>query len=194
MRRSRRLVISSIFTVGNYDYGIFWYLYLDGTIQMEIKLTGIVTTRASPTATILTYAAQVAPEVAAPDPSAPLLRSIRHGDRRSDNTAYRVDVEVDEPGPTNPHHNAFRAVPPTRNRAAGHRRVDAAKARTWRSHERGADQPTRPADGLQAASSRVTPRSFPGDICRMRAGPVSPRRTSGSRLPTGRSAFPPVTM
>ena len=42
VRRSRRLVISSIFTIGNYDYGFYWYLYLDGTIEMEIKLTGIV--------------------------------------------------------------------------------------------------------------------------------------------------------
>jgi len=42
VRRSRRLVISSIFTIGNYDYGFYWYLYLDGTIQMEVKLTGIV--------------------------------------------------------------------------------------------------------------------------------------------------------
>ena len=42
VRRSRRLVVSSIFTIGNYDYGIFWYLYLDGTIQLEVKLTGIV--------------------------------------------------------------------------------------------------------------------------------------------------------
>ena len=42
VRRSRRLVISAIHTVGNYEYGFFWYLYLDGTIQMEIKLTGIV--------------------------------------------------------------------------------------------------------------------------------------------------------
>ncbi len=42
VRRSRRLVVSSIFTVGNYDYGFYWYLYLDGTIQMEVKLTGIV--------------------------------------------------------------------------------------------------------------------------------------------------------
>ena len=42
VRRSRGLVISSIFTIGNYDYGFYWYLYLDGTIAMEIKLTGIV--------------------------------------------------------------------------------------------------------------------------------------------------------
>ncbi|MBK49469.1 MAG: tyramine oxidase [Chloroflexi bacterium] len=42
VRRSRRLVVSSISTIGNYDYGVFWYLYLDGTIQVEMKLTGIV--------------------------------------------------------------------------------------------------------------------------------------------------------
>ncbi len=42
VRRSRRLVVSSFYTVGNYEYGFYWYLYLDGTIQMEVKLTGIV--------------------------------------------------------------------------------------------------------------------------------------------------------
>ena len=41
-RRSRRLVISSIVTVGNYEYGFFWYFYQDGGIEYEIKLTGIV--------------------------------------------------------------------------------------------------------------------------------------------------------
>ena len=33
--RSRRLVISSIATVGNYEYGFFWYLYQDGTIAVR---------------------------------------------------------------------------------------------------------------------------------------------------------------
>ena len=42
VRRSRRLVVSFISTVGNYEYGFFWYLYLDGNIQLEVKLTGIV--------------------------------------------------------------------------------------------------------------------------------------------------------
>ena len=45
-RRSRRLVVSSFYTVGNYEYGVFWYFYLDGTIQLEMKLTGIVQTKA----------------------------------------------------------------------------------------------------------------------------------------------------
>lgn len=46
MRRSRRLVISFFCTVANYDYGFFWYLYQDGTIQLEAKLTGIIQTAA----------------------------------------------------------------------------------------------------------------------------------------------------
>lgn len=42
VRRSRRLVISMIATVGNYEYGYYWYLYQDGSIQFEVKLTGII--------------------------------------------------------------------------------------------------------------------------------------------------------
>lgn len=48
VRRSRRLVVSSISTVGNYEYGFFWYLYQDGTIQFEVKLTGIIAPAAIP--------------------------------------------------------------------------------------------------------------------------------------------------
>ncbi len=46
VRRSRRLVVSSFYTVANYDYGMYWYLYQDGRIEFEMKLTGIVTTGA----------------------------------------------------------------------------------------------------------------------------------------------------
>ena len=46
VRRRRRLVISTVATVGNYEYGYFWYLYTDGTIEYEIKLTGVISTGA----------------------------------------------------------------------------------------------------------------------------------------------------
>ena len=46
VRRSRRLVISSFSAIGNYDYGFFWYLYQDGTIEFEVKLTGVLSTGA----------------------------------------------------------------------------------------------------------------------------------------------------
>ncbi len=34
--------------IGNYDYGFYWYLYLDGTIEFEAKATGIVFTSGTP--------------------------------------------------------------------------------------------------------------------------------------------------
>ncbi len=45
VRRNRRLVVSSIATLGNYDYGFYWYFYQDGHIELEIKLTGIIQTQ-----------------------------------------------------------------------------------------------------------------------------------------------------
>jgi len=35
-------------TLGNYEYGFFWYFYMDGTMQMEVKLTGLVNTNPVP--------------------------------------------------------------------------------------------------------------------------------------------------
>jgi len=133
VRRSRRLVISSLFTVGNYDYGIFWYLYLDGTIQLEIKLTGIVTTQAHKEGDDLTYANLVAPEVAAPIHQHLFCARFDMEVDGAHNSAYRVDVEADPPGLDNPHNNAFRAVSTllsTEQEAVA--KVDASKARTWR--------------------------------------------------------------
>jgi len=139
VRRSRRLVISSIFTVGNYDYGIFWYLYLDGTIQMEIKLTGIVTTMGYAEGDDLSYSTLVAPEVAAPIHQHLFCARFDLEVDGTNNTVYRVDVEVDEPGDHNPHNNAFRSVATrleTEQQAIDD--VDQRKARTWRIANEGA--------------------------------------------------------
>ncbi|WP_260853248.1 primary-amine oxidase [Kocuria palustris] len=64
-RRNRRLVISFFTTVGNYDYGFYWYLYLDGAIEFEAKATGIVFTSAVPDGTT-DYASELAPGLGAP--------------------------------------------------------------------------------------------------------------------------------
>ncbi|KAI9309045.1 copper amine oxidase [Cunninghamella echinulata] len=42
--RSRRLVVSQIITAANYDYGLYFYFYLDGTMQYEVKATGELNT------------------------------------------------------------------------------------------------------------------------------------------------------
>lgn len=42
--RGRKLIISHIFTAANYEYCVYWTFLQDGTIQLEIKLTGILNT------------------------------------------------------------------------------------------------------------------------------------------------------
>ena len=44
--RARKLLISHIFTAANYEYCVYWIFHQDGTIQLEIKLTGILNTYA----------------------------------------------------------------------------------------------------------------------------------------------------
>lgn len=44
VRRARRLAISSVHTVGNYEYACRWYFHMDGVIQFEMKATGIINT------------------------------------------------------------------------------------------------------------------------------------------------------
>ena len=39
-RRMRRLVVSFIVTIGNYDYAFYWYLYLDGRSRPKSRPPG----------------------------------------------------------------------------------------------------------------------------------------------------------
>ena len=64
-RRQRRLVVSYFTTVGNYDYGFYWYFYLDGTIECEVKMTGVVFTAAHPGGDH-PHSTEVAPGLGAP--------------------------------------------------------------------------------------------------------------------------------
>ncbi len=107
-RRQRRLVVSFFATVGNYDYGFYWYLYLDGTIQLEVKSTGMVFT--SSYAEGSRWANEIAPGLGAPYHQH--LFSARL-DMTVDGLANAVD-EVDlarvPRGPENPHGNAFTTI------------------------------------------------------------------------------------
>jgi primary-amine oxidase len=42
--RARRLVVQQIWTAANYEYIFQWVFHQDGTIQFEVKLTGILST------------------------------------------------------------------------------------------------------------------------------------------------------
>ena len=44
VRRSRRLVVSCHATVANYEYLVYWRFYQDGSIECEVRATGIMVT------------------------------------------------------------------------------------------------------------------------------------------------------
>ncbi|MCY4417571.1 MAG: primary-amine oxidase [Chloroflexi bacterium] len=109
VRRSRRLVISSVATVGNYEYGFFWYFYQDGTIQMEIKLTGIINTAAVEEGEIPKYGTIVAPQLNAHIHQHFFNFRMDMCVDGDNNSVYEVNTVAAPPGPDNPHNNAFYA-------------------------------------------------------------------------------------
>jgi primary-amine oxidase len=133
VRRSRRLVVSSIATVGNYEYGFYWYFYLDGTIQLEIKLSGIMSTMAVGEAGPGGHANMIAPGLAAPYHQH--LFNVRldvevDGDS---NAVFEMDAVPSAPGPDNPWGNAFESrVTLLERELAARRTVDPSRSRTWK--------------------------------------------------------------
>ncbi|GGF33835.1 primary-amine oxidase [Subtercola lobariae] len=130
-RRQRRLVISFFTTVGNYDYGFFWYLYLDGTIECEAKLTGILFT-SSYRGKDYPYANEVAPGLGAPYHQHLFSARLDMTVDGTNNTVQEVEVKRVPAGPGNEHGNAFtnKATPIT-NESEGGRLANASLARTW---------------------------------------------------------------
>jgi primary-amine oxidase len=133
VRRSRRLVVSSVSTVENYEYGFFWYFYQDGTIQLEVKLTGVLSLGAVRPGERPKHGALIAPQLYAPVHQHFFNVRLNFALDGVNNTVCRVDVLPDEPGPANPHGNAFaaRATPlKTEKQARDHLKLET--ARTWR--------------------------------------------------------------
>jgi primary-amine oxidase len=148
VRRSRRLVVSFISTVGNYEYGFYWYFYLDGNIQLEVKLSGIVSPMAiDPGAAPPAFANVIAEGVAAPHHQHLFNARLDFDVDGTVNEIYEVDAERVPPGPDNPWRNAFRAKS-TRldTEKVAQREIDPARSRTWRivnpTARNGLGQPT----------------------------------------------------
>lgn len=133
VRRSRRLVVSSFATVGNYDYGFFWYLYLDGTIAHEVKLTGILSTMAVATGVELHHGTLVAPQLAAPFHQHLFCARLHFDLDAAPASVVEVDAVPAGAGPDNPWGSAFVASTTVlRSESEARRDADAARSRTWR--------------------------------------------------------------
>jgi primary-amine oxidase len=133
VRRMRRLVVSSIATIGNYVYGFYWHFYQDGKLELEVKLTGIISPGVVTEGESPEYGVMVAPGI--------------YGPNHQHFFTVRLDVTVDGPlnsvvecdsvrqpvGDDNPHGNAWVTEDTVLERESeAARTVDTGRARFWR--------------------------------------------------------------
>ncbi|XP_059657872.1 amine oxidase [copper-containing] zeta, peroxisomal-like isoform X1 [Cornus florida] len=113
VRRSRRLTVSFVCTVANYEYGFFWHFYQDGKIEAEVRLTGILSLGALQPGEVRKYGTTIAPGLYAPVHQhffvARMDMAVDCKPGEAHNQVVEVDVKVDEPGDNNVHNNAFYA-------------------------------------------------------------------------------------
>ncbi|HZS86806.1 MAG TPA: primary-amine oxidase [Chloroflexota bacterium] len=133
VRRSRRLVVSTIVTVDNYEYAFYWYFYQDGSIESEVKLTGVVVTAALPPGESSPYGRRLTDELMAPHHQHFFTARLDMMVDGLDNTVYEVHTESPPLGPENPYGGAFvtRATP-LLCEAEAQQLIDPLSARRWR--------------------------------------------------------------
>jgi primary-amine oxidase len=133
VRRARKLVISSISTIGNYEYASYWYLHQDGRVEYEMKATGIINTAACHPGQPGKWGSEVAPGIV--------------GHIHQHVFCARLDMDVDGPantvvecntiappiGPENPHGNAFYVEErPLTTECEARRDIDFTRMRYWK--------------------------------------------------------------
>lgn len=132
VRRARRLVISSIVTAANYEYAFYWYLYQDGSIESEVKATGIVITQAAAADTTTEHGVMIAPSLVAPHHQHFFCVRLDMQVDGMRNTVCEVNTESVPPGPENRHGNAFRVLTtPLASESAARRLIDPLHGRYW---------------------------------------------------------------
>lgn len=132
-RRMRRLVISSITTVGNYEYCCYWYLFQDGAIEFEMKATGVINTAACIPGSEQKYGTEVAPGVVGHIHQHVFCMRLDMEVDGPDNTVVECDTVAPPIGPDNPMGNAFYVEQtPLTSELKARRKVDFEKSRYWK--------------------------------------------------------------
>lgn len=137
-RRARELVLGFIATVGNYEYGFNWVFHQDGTLEMEVDLTGIVEPRGVAATNTSEYH-DLHDQLAAP-----YIALVYHQhffnfrldldiDGATGNSVVEMNTEATPQGPQNPYGREFvmRDTVLSREKDA-QRQLDAASSRMWK--------------------------------------------------------------
>jgi primary-amine oxidase len=132
VRRKRRLVVSSIATVGNYEYGFSWYFHQDASLELEVRLTGIMSTRATDHGRPEPFSPAIAPGLAAPVHQHLFCARLDVAVDGPVNEVHEVDVVPLPAGDGNPWGNGFAPVVTRLTSERGARRLaDPTRSRSW---------------------------------------------------------------
>jgi primary-amine oxidase len=173
-RRARELVLGWIATVGNYEYGFNWVFHQDGTLEMEVLLTGIMEPKA------LQVPGQHDPygHLVTPD-----IEAVHHQHFFN----FRLDLDVDGPndngvveintvalpaGNDNLHDNAFVAQEQVlRTEREAERNLNLESARVWKVVNRSVKNAVGEAVGYTLVpGDNAVPYASPESSMRKRAG------------------------
>jgi primary-amine oxidase len=133
VRRARRLVISSHATVANYEYLVYWRFYQDGSIECEVRATGLMVTSEIPAEGPPPTGTLVDRRTYAPFHQHFIVARLDLDVDGPDNTVYAVDSRALPIGAGNPHGLALVVdETPLRTEAAGRQDYDWHAQRSWK--------------------------------------------------------------
>jgi primary-amine oxidase len=133
VRRARRLVVSFHATVANYEYLVYWRFYQDGSIECEVRATGIMVTSSFPAGRQPPYGTLVDERTYAPFHQHFIVARLDMDVDGERNTVHMIESEALPTSLDNPHGLALvqRSVP-LRTEEEGKQDYDWQTQRAWK--------------------------------------------------------------
>ncbi|MGH9712275.1 MAG: primary-amine oxidase [Candidatus Acidiferrales bacterium] len=180
-RRGRELVLSSVATIGNYDYVFNWVFHQDGTLEMEVLLTGIMEPKGTAATKYHEHAGPthehlVAPNVAAVHHQHFLsFRLDLDVDGAAGNSVVEMNTETVPTGLTNPYGREFVMNETVlANEKDAIRQLNLASNRTWKVINPGVHNALgAPVGYALLPGENSVPFNSPDSYIRKRAGFIS---------------------
>ena len=134
VRRARRLVVSFHVTVANYEYLVYWRFYQDGSIECEVRATGImVTSHTAAPGSRPANGTLVDQGIYAPFHQHFIVARLDLDVDGTDNTVYASESKAAAPGNDDPHALGLTVTStPLRTEAEGKQDYDWGTQRGWK--------------------------------------------------------------
>ncbi|HKQ07620.1 MAG TPA: primary-amine oxidase [Blastocatellia bacterium] len=177
-RRARDLVLAWFANVGNYEYGFNWIFHQDGSLEMEVQLTGIMAARGidetenHPAHNGEGHGHKVAPGVEAVHHQHFFNFRLDMDVDGANNRLVEMNTQASAAGPQNPHNNSFTMIEtPLLTERAAQRQMSMATSRKWKVINPAVkNQLGEPTGYILFPGENAVPYAAPTSSVRKRAG------------------------